>query len=250
MKARLFLLGLAFSLPGSLVSAEPGRLDIPATTTPSPTAPGLTRLEDANGALLYLPKSYRATEPLPLVVLLHPSGGNPGRWFSNSHKEISGSFGPRADAGRFIILAPASPEATWGVGPRAWGNDVNSINRAMAAAFSRCAIDRNRIAIGGFSDGASYALSLGLANGDRIKAVVAFSPGFIVKAVGRGRPALFISHGREDFILPIDSASRLFVRQLQKNGYTIDYHEFDGGHQVPAAICEQAISWLAAQFRG
>lgn len=250
MKTRLFLLGLAFSLPGSLVSAEPGRLDIPSTTTASSTAPGLTRLEDANGALLYLPKSYRAVEPLPLVILLHPAGGNPGRWFSSSHKEIPGSFAPRADAGQFIILAPASPEATWGVGPRAWGGDVNSINRAIAAAFSRCAIDRKRIAIGGFSDGASYALSLGLANGDRIKAVVAFSPGFIVKAVGRGRPGLFISHGREDFILPIDSASRLFVRQLQKNGYRIDYHEFDGGHQIPATICEQAISWLVAQFRG
>ncbi|MEY2492260.1 MAG: hypothetical protein QOH24_1211, partial [Verrucomicrobiota bacterium] len=41
----------------------------------------------------------------------------------------------------------------------------------------------------------------------------------------------------------------LFVRQLQKNGYTVDYHEFDGGHQIPAAICEQAMAWLATQFR-
>src|SRR6267378_4047574 len=49
-----------------------------------------------------------------------------------------------------------------------------------------------------------YALSLGLANGDVIKAVVAFSPGFIVKAGGRGKPSLFISHGREDFILPVE----------------------------------------------
>jgi phospholipase/carboxylesterase len=248
VRLRLVLLGLILGFPGSLVSAESGRLDIPATTNLSAAAPGLTRLDDASGALLYLPKSYRSTEALPLLILLHPFGGNPGHWFSSSHKEVPGSFAPRADAGRFIILAPASPEATWGVGPRAWGNDVATINRAIAAAFSRCAIDRNRIAVGGFSDGASYALSLGLANGDRIRAVVAFSPGFIVKALGRGRPALFISHGREDFILPIDTASRLFVSQLHKNGYNIDYHEFDGGHQIPAAICEQAMAWLATQF--
>lgn len=242
-------LAALISLPACALAAEPGRLEIPDTRTPVAATIGLQRLENANGALLYVPQSYRGNEPLPLLILLHPAGGNAGRWFSSGHKEIPGSFAPRADAGRFIILAPASPEPTWGVGPRAWGSDVASINRAIAEAFARCAIDYKRVAIGGFSDGASYALSLGLANGDRIRAVVAFSPGFIVKAVGRGRPGLFISHGREDFILPIDTASRLFVRQLQKNGYTIEYHEFDGGHQVPPAICAQAMSWLAGQFR-
>jgi len=246
---RLGYLATLISLPACALAEEPGGLEIPATSHPAAATPGLQRLEKANGALLYVPQSYRANEALPLLILLHRSGGNASHWFSSSHKEIPGSFAPRADAGRFVILAPASPGTTWGVGPRAWGSDVVSINRAIAEAFSHCAIDQNRVAIGGFSDGASYALSLGLANGDRIRAVVAFSPGFIVKARGRGRPGLFISHGREDFVLPIDTASRLFVRQLQKNGYTIDYHEFDGGHGVPPAICAQAMSWLAAQFR-
>jgi phospholipase/carboxylesterase len=35
------------------------------------------------------------------------------------------------------------------------------------------------VALGGFSDGASYALSLDLTNGDLFASLIAFSPGFI-----------------------------------------------------------------------
>lgn len=52
--------------------------------------------------------------------------------------------------------------------------------------------------IAGFSDGPSYALSLGLANGDVFDSVIAFSPGFQVAESAGGRPGLFVSHGTED----------------------------------------------------
>jgi hypothetical protein len=56
-------------------------------------------------------------------------------------------------------------------------------------------VDPTRLAVGGFSDGTSYALSLGLTNGDLFSHVLAFSPGFAVPARRRGRPRLFLSHG-------------------------------------------------------
>jgi poly(3-hydroxybutyrate) depolymerase len=43
----------------------------------------------------------------------------------------------------------------------------------------QCTVDPQRICVSGFSDGASYALSLGLANGDLFTHVAAFSPGFM-----------------------------------------------------------------------
>ena len=98
-----------------------------------------------------------------------------------------GSYAPYADKGRFIILAPESPGQSWGTGPKNWGYNYLAINRALQDAFARCAIDPSRIALGGFSDGASYALSLGLANGDVFSYVIAFSPGYIVRAQARGR---------------------------------------------------------------
>lgn len=46
------------------------------------------------------------------------------------------------------------------------------------------AIDPAHVAIGGFSDGASCALSLGLVNGDLFTHVMAFSPGLVVADEG------------------------------------------------------------------
>ncbi|MGZ4788523.1 MAG: hypothetical protein ACXVZX_08375 [Terriglobales bacterium] len=40
-------------------------------------------------------------------------------------------------------------------------------------------MDPARIAIGGFSDGASYALTIGITNGRLFTHIVAFSPGFM-----------------------------------------------------------------------
>jgi predicted esterase len=132
-----------------------------------------------------------------------------------------------------------------GTGPT---NYSERIAEALEAAFTRCAINRSRIAIGGFSDGASYALSLGLANGDLFNNIVAFSPGYIVRAPGRGRPSLFIAHGSNDPVLPIATTSRIFIASLRKNGYNVDFREFSGGHNVPSAVAEQAMEWLVRRF--
>ena len=127
-----------------------------------------------------------------------------------------------------------------------------AINRALEEAFARCAIDRNRLAIGGFSDGASYALSLGLANGDVFSFVIAFSPGFIVRARARGRigndneiqvPLVYIARGVGDNVLPIGSTSRVFVSSLRKKGYKVEFREFSGGHHVSRQVVDQAMSW-------
>jgi phospholipase/carboxylesterase len=131
-----------------------------------------------------------------------------------------------------LFLRRNRPAPTWGTGPKNWGYDYLAINHTLEEAFARSAIDRNRLAIGGFSDGASYALSLGLANGDVFSYVIAFSPGFIVRARARGRignnneiqiPLVYIAHGVGDNVLPIGSTSRVFVSSLRKNGYKVEF---------------------------
>lgn len=47
----------------------------------------------------------------------------------------------------------------------------------LLQVLSNYAVDTTRLGVGGFSDGASYALSLGLTNGDLFTHVIAFSPG-------------------------------------------------------------------------
>jgi phospholipase/carboxylesterase len=125
-----------------------------------------------------------------------------------------------------------------------YGPDVEFVDRALDLVFGRYTVDPTRVAVEGFSDGASYALSLGLLNGDLFPNVIAFSPGFVLAEHRQGRPRCFVSHGVRDTILPIDRCSRPIVRELRDERYEVRYREFDGGHEVPAEIARGAVDWL------
>jgi len=196
---------------------------------------GLDRDRDA---LLLVPAGYRADQPAPFVLSLHGAGGN----------ATSGLYPLRdlADEAGLILLSPASRQQTWDVIRGGYGPDVAFIDRALTAAFARCAVDPDRLAVAGFSDGASYALSLGITNGDLFPSVMAFSPGFMAPADQRGEPRIFISHGTKDQVLAIDRTSRKIVPQLARAGYDVQYQEFDGPHTVPPEIARQAVEWFLA----
>ena len=151
-----------------------------------------------------------------------------------------------ADQFGVVIVAPDSREQTWDVVRDKFGVDVRFIDEALKHAFSRVTVDVKRIAIGGFSDGASYALSLGAVNGDLFTHVIAFSPGFIAPGARYGKPRIFISHGTEDRVLPIAYTSRLTVRKLTAEGYGVTYREFDGPHAVPPPIAREGFEWFVA----
>jgi phospholipase/carboxylesterase len=219
-----------------------GRLQARPTGAASGAAPvGLRELGlgGARAGYLYVPQTYRVGSPAPLAVLLHGAG--------EDARDGLALLRAQADAAGLILLAPTSREYTWDllVGRR-YGPDVAAIDRALEHAFSRCAVDPERVAVGGYSDGASYALSLGLANGDLFTHVLAFSPGFLAPPGRRGRPRIFVSHGTRDAWLPIDRCSRTIVPQLQRAGYEVRYREFEGGHVVPPEIGREAADWFAA----
>ena len=100
------------------------------------------------------------------------------------------------------------------------------------------------VAVAGFSDGGSWALTLGLENGDLLTRVVAFSPGFSAARTACGRPELFLTHGVHDAVLPVDRTSRRLVPALRRAGYDLEYREFDGGHVVPPDLAADAAAWL------
>jgi phospholipase/carboxylesterase len=152
-----------------------------------------------------------------------------------------------ADAQSFLLLAPTSRGVTWDVILDDYGPDVAFIDEAMGRVFAEHAVDPARLAAAGFSDGASYALSLGLTNGGLFTHVLAFSPGFMAPARTDDSPRFFISHGVHDTVLPIDRTSRHVVPRLQAAGYKVDYREFPDGHTVPPAIARDAVAWFLAR---
>jgi predicted esterase len=214
-----------------------GHLNVPFDQAPVATRPGEYPLgigADRDGILI-VPPTYRHGTPAPLAVMLHGAGGRGRR--------VATLFSVASDLG-IVILAPESRGPTWDAIRGRFGPDVDFLNRAMRHTVARCAIDRRRIAIGGFSDGATYALSVGLASGDVFTHVLACSPGFIVHGPSRGRPRIYISHGTADTVLPIDRTSRQIQPALQNAGYSVKYHEFDGPHAVPPAIAREAFEWF------
>ena len=187
--------------------------------------------------LIHIPAGYRTDTPAPLLLLLHGATGYGGRML----KRVP----DLADATGVIVLAPDSRDGSWDIISRGgYGPDVAFLDRALAATFDRYAIDPARVAIGGFSDGASYALSLGVMNGDLFTHIIALSPGFMAPLDQTGKPRIFVSHGTMDEVLPIDMCSRPLVMMLYQGGYDLNYQEFDGPHAMPAPIVEQAMDWF------
>lgn len=175
-----------------------------------------------------------AAAPLPLIVMLHGAGGN-----------AAGTLGliERAAPGA-ILLLPESRGPTWDVIMGGYGPDVAFLDAALEQVFRRHRVDPRRIALAGFSDGASYALSLAIGNGDLFTHALAFSPGFAAPPAPVGRPLIFVSHGTADDVLPIDRCSRRLVPRLRRAGYEVLYREFTGGHHVPPAIADEAAGML------
>jgi phospholipase/carboxylesterase len=204
------------------------------------TEPGVThlRLRNKRQALLSVPEAA-VDSPRPFVVMLHGAGGNA--------EQALALLGDSAEKAGIIVLAPESRKSSWDIISDAqYGPDVRFIDEALRNVFSTCTVDPQRIGIGGFSDGASYALSLGLSNGALFHYILAFSPGFMAPVRLEDRPLVFISHGAHDNVLPIDRCSRKLVRVLRQHDLPLLYREFEGPHTIPPEIKQEAIDWFLA----
>ena len=151
---------------------------------------------------------------------------------------------PHADQENLLLLAPKASQPTWDANLGGFGPDVANIDRLVQQVARSYPIDSYTVM--GFSDGASYALSLGIANGDVFDSVIAFSPGFEASRGRHGDPRFFVSHGTADRVLPIERCSRRLVPALEEHGYDVTYREFTGGHEVPPLIMESAVDWLTS----
>lgn len=222
-----------------------GRLQarIPERTAASVEAPsGLLQHNQPSGqrALIYIPETSVQPEPMPVVVMLHGAGGT-ARHSMDLVREHADQLG-------FILLAPTSQGSTWDlVGRRSFGADVSALDALLEEVFATYRPDPARVAIAGFSDGGSYALSLGLVNGNLFTHIVAFSPGFMAPPEINGRPAIFMSHGLEDPVLPIEACSRRIAAQLRQRGLEPTYLEFPDGHTVPSSIAFSAFETFTGE---
>ncbi|MFD2093923.1 alpha/beta hydrolase [Blastococcus deserti] len=215
--------------------AAEGRLENrPSPVVPGPPLPaGVHEVDLGPGAEALLAVPPGEPVPRPLLVFFHGAGGKAEQSLAAVGEAVTGRGG--------LVLAPTSVGSTWDLIAGGLGRDVAVMDAALGEVFGRAAVDR--IAVGGFSDGASYALSLGLANGDLFDAVLAFAPGFVAPPTQEGEPRIWITHGAQDRVLPVDRCGRRVSRQLSAAGYDVTYEEFDGGHAVRREDVPAALDW-------
>ena len=248
---------LEIAAAGSGAFATACSLDVPAprlftqadaTIAARPVAPTLTPtvgysalgLTTPRDGFLYVPTTYNAATPAPLLVLLHPNASSASFWENYKIGELLNDLG-------VVILAPDSRLTSWDIlADRGYAQDPAFFNVALQYTFRRCNINPSRIAIAGFSDGAIEALGVGLANGGLFSHVMAYSPGALAAPWQQGKPKCFISHGQADNVVSFAFSRDFIAQKLTDFVYDVTFVPFLGGHEIPSTIARQSAQWFLA----
>ncbi len=145
--AVLGLAGLATSLRTPTLRAQ----SAPTEQARSVHAGGTER-----GFLLYVPSTYRHTQPAPLVLVFHGGGGR-GRTIA-PHT----GFSRLAERDRFVAVYPDGLDRRWndGRGAGAAPDDVGFVRALLDTLRRELSIDPRRIYATGISNGAMFAYRL------------------------------------------------------------------------------------------
>ncbi len=210
-----------------------------------PLPPGLHSLEAKIGVagerdtMLYVPEGLEPGKPAKLLVMFHGAGG--------SAQKVFPDFQAQADKHKFLLMLPQSTYPTWDLTVGGNGPDLEKLERALAEVNSHFTIDPSHFGFCGFSDGASYSLSIGLSNGNILSHIIAMSGGFMNLYVPRGKAPVFIAHSPEDEQLPMNTSGFFHYKELKQNGYDVTFHEFHGRHLIHQPVVEAAMDFFLAE---
>ena len=205
---------------------------------PLPSGRSALGLFTERDAVLVVPPGLEPTRPAPLVVLFHGGGG--------SAERILPMLEAHAVARGFLLLAPQSLFPTWDLVIGGHGPDRERLDRALVEVASRFLLDPARLAFAGHSDGGSYALSVGLANGDLATHLIVSSAGFLSVHLQTGAPRIFLTHGTRDEQIPIARSGRVHAGELSRAGYDVTYVEHDGPHAYQPPVIADAVAFFLA----
>jgi phospholipase/carboxylesterase len=125
---------------------------------------------------------------------------------------------------------------------------------ALIAREKGRGVAADKIVLAGFSQGGAIALQAGLRHAESLAGIVALSTYLTLQdslereaATANKRTPIFMAHGTQDAIVPIDlaEASR---KVLEARGYDVEWH----GYPMPHSVCPEEVehlgAWLAARY--
>ena len=227
-----------------------------------PLAPAkeVTQIKKAVPSLNYeVRQPIIKTEKPPVLILLHGLGSNQNDLFSFA------SLLPK----ELLVICPQAPISlsenrySWFTLDRSSGGYKYNIDEVVKTTqllmqfidevSLKYNIDRQRIYIGGFSQGAITTLGATLLNPTKIAGLLCLSgnlyPEFKELAKKSDKlPAIFISHGEEDAVLDIKNmeSAQQFLEQL---GYEVNFNKYKAGHTIPKENLRDMIIWLSSELK-
>lgn len=187
------------------------------------------------GYSLYVPENYCPERPLPLVVALHGGYGH-GRDFLWTWLREARSRG-------FALLSPTSIGTTWSI--TSIDDDARKLKRHMEEVYARINIDRSRILVTGMSDGATFALCLGLREASWFTAIAPVSGVLsLTDLTGAKARRICWVHGALDWMFPVSRAV-LACQALKDAGADVDLKVIqDLSHAYPREENDGILTWF------
>jgi predicted esterase len=193
------------------------------------------RTAAANPPLTVLPKKSAKDEPRPLIVVLHGFGGTPD--------DFPMIWGPAAERLDAILVVPHGPRRI-GIG-HGWV-DLDEADAVVEAtldyAMESFEVDRDRVVLTGFSEGAYMAMALGIRHPDLFAGVIPVAGGYIPEIdappkAGAGSPRFYFMVGSLDRVA---KQARLAASDFEAAGYEVDFRMFpDTGHEFPRRTTQE-----------
>jgi phospholipase/carboxylesterase len=195
-------------------------------------------------AVLLTPTEIEPDRLYPLVTVLHGAG--------RQDEMLVKAVRDEPDRRGAFFLVPRSLLPTWDLIASPKRPDLDFLEYAYDLIWRRYPIDPARQALLGYSDGASFALSVGLSNPTLFRAVMAWAAGFIALAPGfdvdaARKPEVLLEYGTHDPVFPFQQIALPMRANLERAGYTVEWRVDQGGKHWPSPdFLREALDWFFA----
>lgn len=214
--------------------------DVEPREEASPT--GFVQIEQGPGcAVLLTPQEIDPDVRYPLVTVFHGAG--------RQDEMLVKACRDEPERRQALFLVPRSVEPTWDLITGSGAADLEFLEYAWDLIYRRYPVDPGRQVLLGYSDGASYALSMALSNPGIFDAAIAWAAGFIVLdrgSIGRPgtKPRLYLEYGTHDQLFPFEQIALPMRDNLRRAGYEVEFSVDEGGRHWPSGTFQRdALDW-------
>ncbi len=213
---------------------------------PAPT--GFVRLEHGpSSAVLLTPDEIDPDRLYPLFTVLHGAG--------RQDEALAKAYRDEPNRRQALFLIPRSVEPTWDLIASEGRSDLDFFEYAYDLIYRRYPIDALQQSLIGYSDGASYALSIGLCNTELFSSLIGWAAGFLVldpETAARGGfraplPRIYLEYGTHDQLFDFERVAIPMRDNLRKGGFDVTFSVDEGGRHWPSgSFHTEALDWYFA----